>query len=76
MNYFSGIESHNSIKFDNKEPMEKFSRFLFFNWPKTKYISGDFKDKNAIEICAIYEFNNGLHKRKIISKKYGRVWVI
>ena len=76
MKYFSGIDSHNTIKFDNKEPMKKFSRFLFLDWPKTKFIKKKFINKNSISISAMYEFKNGSHLREIISKNDGSKWII
>mgnify|MGYP006137723335 FL=1 len=38
LNYFSGIESHNTIQFDGVEQMPKISRFLFGDWLKTSKI--------------------------------------
>ena len=35
MQNFGSIQSHNTIQFDNKEPMEQISRFLYYNWIKT-----------------------------------------
>ena len=35
LNYFSGIESHNTIQFDGVEQMPKISRFLFGDWLRT-----------------------------------------
>ena len=76
MNYFFGIDSHNTIKFDNQEPMKKFSRFLFIDWPKTKFISAKIIDKDSIAFCLMYEFKSGSHKRTIFSKNKGKKWEI
>jgi hypothetical protein len=34
LNYFPGVESHNTIEFDRSEPMPRLSRFLFGKWPE------------------------------------------
>lgn len=39
LNYFGGAESHNTIQFDNREPMPRLSRFLLGNWLKTREAS-------------------------------------
>ena len=36
MNYFSGIQSHNTVQFDEVNPMPRISRFLWGNWLKTE----------------------------------------
>ena len=36
MNYFSGIQSHTTIQFDEFNPMPKISRFLWGSWLKTE----------------------------------------
>jgi hypothetical protein len=33
--YFTGIAAHNSIVFDQAEPMRRAGRFLFLDWPQT-----------------------------------------
>ena len=39
MAYFSGIRSHNTIQFDDEEPMPRVGRFLFGSWLKTSWRS-------------------------------------
>ena len=74
-NYFFGIKSHNSVEFDNSEPMPKISRFLCTNWLNSK----NYKIKSNRYLCSIqsnYKNSNGLHSRKIISKDNGLYWEI
>ena len=66
MNYFGSVSAHNTIQFDNREPMQKLSRFLYGNWLKTDWI---FKLKEAnggISYGAGYTDNFGAnHKRTV-----------
>ncbi len=76
MDYFFGVESHNTIQFDNYQPMKKISRFLYGNWLKAKNISYKIIKRKKLEICASYSFKNGYHKRTITTKNKGQEWII
>jgi len=39
LNYFGGAESHNTVQFDNREPMPRLGRFLLGNWLKSREVS-------------------------------------
>ncbi len=66
MNYFGSISAHNSIQFDNREPMQKISRFLYGNWVKTDWISELTNIDGCISYGAGYTDNFGAnHKRKV-----------
>jgi hypothetical protein len=41
LTYFSGVESHNTIQFDDKNQMPKISRFLYGEWIRPKTLSLD-----------------------------------
>jgi hypothetical protein len=67
MNYFGSISAHNSIQFDNREPMQKISRFLYGNWAKTDWISELTNIDGCISYGAGYTDNLGAnHKRKVV----------
>ena len=74
LNYFSGIESHNTIQFDHSEPMPRLGRFLFGEWPETKY--WEFKyDKKSTTVSAKYtDYLGRSHMREISVEN--RVWTI
>ena len=38
LNYFSGVEGHNTIQFDDQNQMRRISRFLFGGWLRTSLI--------------------------------------
>ena len=38
LDYFGGVESHNTIQFDDREQMPRLGRFLFGSWLKTKQL--------------------------------------
>ena len=74
-NYFSGCKGHNSIQFENEEPMEKISNFLWANWLQSENIIVSNK-KNNVFISASYKFKYGLHKRSIKLDFVNNIWLI
>ena len=64
-NYFNGIESHNSVQFDNKQPMPKLGKFLFGDWIEMesplKFKKG-YKFSNS---SGSYRFDKYRHQRTI-----------
>ena len=70
INYFGGVESHNTIQFDNRDQMRRLSRFLYADWLKTSYIKPLYKSENFIKFEAGYKDSYGAHHlRKIIFSK-------
>lgn len=66
LTYFSGVESHNTVQFDERNQMPKLSRFLYGNWLKTKILSSDFTDVSNQAITASYTDGwQAQHKRSI-----------
>ena len=66
MNYFGSSSAHNTIQFDNREPMQKLSRFLYGNWLKTDWISVLKEANDGISYGAGYTDNFGAsHKRTV-----------
>ncbi len=66
VNYFGSVSAHNTIQFDNHEPMEKISRFLYGNWSQTDWISKFTDIDGCLSFGAGYTDNFGAnHKRKV-----------
>ena len=66
MNYFGSVSAHNTIQFDNREPMQKLSRFLYGNWLKTDWISKLKEANGGISYGVGYTDNFGAnHKRTV-----------
>jgi hypothetical protein len=66
LNYFGSVSAHNTIQFDNREPMQKLSRFLYGNWLKTDWISKLKEANGGISYGAGYTDNFGAnHKRSV-----------
>jgi hypothetical protein len=42
--YFSGVASHNTVQFDDREPMPRISRFLYGAWPRCALLEFDAAD--------------------------------
>ena len=61
--YFCGIQSHNTVQFDNYQPMPRISRFLFGDWLQASDIRYDASKRAA---SASYVDRYGAkHSRKI-----------
>uniref|UniRef100_UPI00404842CE heparinase II/III domain-containing protein n=1 Tax=Algoriphagus sp. TaxID=1872435 RepID=UPI00404842CE len=66
MNYFGSVSAHNTIQFDNREPMKKISRFLYGNWRKTDWTSELKESDGCLSYGAGYTDAFGAnHKRKV-----------
>ena len=74
MNYFPGIESHNTIQFDDGEPMPRIGRFLFSAWPWTKNVDFWEEDGNNCWNGKYTDYRGCTHERHIVLK--GREWNI
>ena len=74
LNYFSGIGAHNTIQFNDSEPMPRISRFLFSEWPSGRLISFVSK-KSLISASAKYsDYLGRSHERKVSIEN--RTWTI
>ena len=75
INYFSGIESHNTVQFDDLEQMPRISRFLFGNWLETTKIE-DLKDYGESKCFgASYSFRKKTKHHRRISLSANRLLV-
>ena len=64
-NYFTGIESHNSIQFDNQQPMRKMRKFLYNDWPSTSNIQYSLDDKELFWQGTYTDYRGCRHTRKV-----------
>ena len=65
LDYFQGIQSHNSVEFDKKQPMPRFGRFLFGNSIKLDFIEQLDNAKDNLSIACSYVCPFGQHMRRI-----------
>jgi len=61
LSYFSGVEGHNTVQFDQRQPMPKVSRFLYGKWPQ--YSRFDVQpQKIRVEYI---DWKNAVHSREV-----------
>ncbi|HTF96222.1 MAG TPA: heparinase II/III-family protein [Cellvibrio sp.] len=66
LNYFGGAGSHNTIQFDNREPMPRLSRFLLGSWLKTRKVSSIANNQGSQSFTVSYRDSAGaVHQREI-----------
>ncbi len=63
--YYSGVESHNTIQFNNKQPMIKLGRFLWGNWLTLEKEPTIRNLNENLYISASYKCKFGRHQRII-----------
>lgn len=64
--YFGGVESHNTIQFDDRDQMPRLGRFLFAEWLKGDKISAITYDGTYYSSSASYkDYLGAVHHRKI-----------
>jgi hypothetical protein len=61
LTYFSGVEGHNTVQFDNRQPMPKLSRFLYGKWPKFRV----FDVKQQSMQVEYVDWKNAVHARTV-----------
>jgi hypothetical protein len=74
LDYFSGIESHNTIQFDHSEPMPRLGRFLFGEWPKTECWEFKYDEKSTTVSAKYTDYLGRSHMREVSVEN--RVWTI
>ena len=65
--YYNGIKSHNSVEFDQHNPMPRVSRFLLSNWSKTDINESLIEENNACKKRAGYCDAYGCHHVRAIT---------
>lgn len=64
--YFPGVRAHNTIQFDDREPMPRISRFLFGEWLKTNSFQPIESSEGKQTVGAGYrDYLGGSHKRRL-----------
>ena len=76
INYFQGIRSHNSIEFDDSEPMPRISRFLFANWLNEDGNTLVRKNNSKLFVSSSYVCFFGKHQREILVSNDCKKWEI
>lgn len=76
MNYFSGIQSHNSVQFDEFNQMPRISRFLWGNWLKTESEPLLIDGNTCKQVSSSYKCKFGKHKRTVKVDNLGMNWEI
>lgn len=72
--YFPGIASHNTIQFDNGEPMPRLGRFLFGAWPEVSNTSFEHTDEIVSWRGGYTDYRGCRHDRRV--EVTGRTWEI
>ena len=75
LKYFSGIESHNSVQFDDLQPMRKLSRFLYGDWIQTK-VGNLNLGKNESSVEASYKTYLGAEHNRALSMNASSLTVV
>ena len=76
MNYFSGIKSHNSIQFNDLEPMKKITRFLWMGWlEEYPQIIKNINHRN-FSVSSSYKLRKIFHQRSISYENNGQKWKV
>ena len=61
LDYFSGCQAHNTVQFDQHQPMPKISRFLYGQWPKFSV----FDVKQQSMMVEYVDWKNAVHAREV-----------
>ena len=65
--YFPGVRAHNTVQFDEREPMPRISRFLFGEWLKTSSFEPLESTSGIQRVMAGYlDYLGASHKRRLI----------
>lgn len=57
--YFPGAAAHNTVQFDQRDPMPRLGRFLFGDWPRTDAIEPLRQDAAEVSFAAAYRDRQG-----------------
>ncbi len=67
--YYTGVASHNSIQFDNRDQMPILGKFLFGSWLKEVKFKFSYT-KDGFKVSSAYkDYLNAYHKREIVFNK-------
>lgn len=63
IDYYGGVASHNTVQFDDGEPMPRCSRFLLGEWLSSSSVHYD--DKENLAQAAYSDYRGNYHNRKV-----------
>lgn len=72
---FAGIVGHNSVRFDDGEPMRRLGRFLFADWPDADSVDEPVADDMGISFSAGYRDYRGITHRRSVAGHAG-CWTV
>lgn len=61
--YYSGVESHNTIQFDNRDQMPRLSRFLYGSWPSSSKVETKTYENKLYYSSSYSDFEGARHRR-------------
>ena len=76
LNYFPSTAAHNTVQFDGDEQMPRLSRFLYYDWLKTKVHSGLYKSGSSVCYKAGYKKSNNCQHIREVQLKESKLKVI
>lgn len=72
---FAGIAAHNSVRFDDGEPMRRLGRFLFADWPDADEVTEPVSADGAVSFSASYRDYRGIRHRRAVEGRDGH-WMV
>ncbi|HZJ02165.1 MAG TPA: alginate lyase family protein, partial [Thermoleophilia bacterium] len=70
--YFPGVGSHNTIQFDDDQPMPRIGRFLWGSWPQAESVEGIRRSGRLVGAVASYtDFRGRAHTRRVMATNAG-----
>lgn len=77
MAYFSGVASHNSVQFDDRDQMPRISRFLFGDWPEAEDVVHAHVDESGrVSASAAYRDSQGARHHRHVSLAEDEIHVV
>ncbi len=73
--YFSGVQSHNTVQFDGREPMPRLGRFLFGGWPRAEVVQALTETEGQLRFAVAYEDAGGCRHCRALVLQAGRLGV-
>jgi len=64
-NYYNGVESHNTVQFDGRNQMPRFSRFLFGSWLKEHKFNFHQSNKSIYISTGYNDYFGAFHQRNL-----------
>jgi hypothetical protein len=75
MTYFMGAAGHNTVQFDDRDPMPRLGRFLFGNWPEATIIEPFSFDVSRTRIAVGYSDHYGARHERTVELQQDRLLV-